>query len=77
VSFESLAGAPESFGGAERIPRESERHAKENDSFAAGGALLYVRGDGRRGTRMFGGVEHGREGAKRPSVQFPRPRVRP
>jgi hypothetical protein len=68
VSFESVSHAcSESFGGAERVPRECERHAKERDSFEAGDAPLYVwQQDG------SGCVEHSRKGARRPSVPCPK-----
>jgi hypothetical protein len=61
VSFASVSWLLEKLlAGAERVPRESERHTKEHDSFAAGGALLYVRRARNEGCG-FGGVEHGRK----------------
>jgi hypothetical protein len=42
VSFEAVSIALQKvLAGAERVPREGERHAKERDSFEAGDAPLY------------------------------------
>jgi hypothetical protein len=72
VSFEGVSWLLQKLlAGAERVPRESERHTKEYDSFAAGGALLYVK-EGARRDRRFWGCGAQQEGAKRPSVPFPR-----